>query len=143
MDRFDQQGEAESRPVEPLLYPSGSEAMVWSATTDDASSAPPRPDREASIYMAAWDTASDGMLGRYLDDMRHFDLLSTNEERALCWRIVRLRARTFRALYMSPTTLPALRRLRHRVQQGEIPLNQIVARTEATPSEARRRLAML
>jgi RNA polymerase sigma factor (sigma-70 family) len=41
--------------------------------------------------MAAWDAASEDVLGRYLDDIRRFALLSADEEQALCWRIVQLR----------------------------------------------------
>ena len=135
MDRFDREGEAESELFEPVLYPIGSEAMTWRKTTGGAGGIPAKPDREASKYTAAWDASSDDVLGRYLDDIRRFELLSPDEEQALCWRIFRLRARSFRALYMSPTTLPALLRLRRSVQEGETPLKQIVAQAGTTPSE--------
>jgi len=91
MDRFDQEGEAGSGLFEPVLYPTGSEVTAWRDITGDASGAPPRQEQEASKYVAAWDAASEDVLGRYLDDIRRFDLLSADEEQALCWRIVRLR----------------------------------------------------
>ncbi|MDH3602701.1 MAG: RNA polymerase sigma factor RpoD/SigA [Candidatus Tectomicrobia bacterium] len=74
----------------------------------------------------ASDESSDPLVTRYFHDVQRFALLSHTEERALWGRIDRAHKRARRALYTSPVTLSTFTHLWQQVEQGQLPIADVL-----------------
>jgi RNA polymerase sigma factor (sigma-70 family) len=83
------------------------------------------------------DLEADNLVAQYFGELRHFDLLSWEEETALWQCIEQWKGRARRALYTSPVALPTLTTMWQQVQHRELPLLQVMAQGDATaPDDA-------
>jgi RNA polymerase sigma factor (sigma-70 family) len=89
-------------------------------------------DTTSGRQSKAPDLEADNLVARYFGELRHFDLLSREEETALWQRIEQWKARARRALYTSPVALSTLTTIWEQVQRGELPLHQVIEQVDAT-----------
>lgn len=75
---------------------------------------------------------ADNLVAQYFGELRHFDLLSREEETALWQRIEQWKARVRRALYTSPVALSTLTAIGEQVQRCELPLHQVIEQVDTT-----------
>jgi hypothetical protein len=80
----------------------------------------------------ASDLEADNLVAQYFGELRHFDLLSREEEIALWQRIELWKARARRALYTSPVALSTLTTIWEEVQRCELPLHQVIEQGDST-----------
>lgn len=75
---------------------------------------------------------ADNLVAQYFGELRHFDLLSREEETALWQRIEQWKARARRALYTSPVALSTLTAIGEQVQHCELPLHRVIEQVDTT-----------
>jgi RNA polymerase primary sigma factor len=89
-------------------------------------------DRIFGRHSEAPDLEADHLVAQYFGELRHFDLLSREEETALWQRIERCKVRARRALYTSPVALSTLTTIWDQVQHCELPLHLVLEQVEVT-----------
>jgi RNA polymerase sigma factor (sigma-70 family) len=99
------------------------------------------PDIDAKAK--PFEETDDSLVGRYLEDIRHFSLLSRSEEAVLWRRIECARRRVQRVLIATPVALPTLQRIGPQVQCGEMPLHRIFCKVAATDQQQAEQRAYL
>ncbi len=114
---------ASSDEAHPVVELADDTMPVLTDDYDGASDDSEPDDKEAS---QPYDNASDPSVARYFADVQQYPLLKREEEQALWQCIDHAHERSRRALYMAPSTLPALTQLWRQVENQTLPLSHFI-----------------
>jgi RNA polymerase primary sigma factor len=108
----------------------GSEPDVTAWDERGKTRLPGKNERTLDRQAKASDLEADHLVTQYFGELRHFDLLSWEEEMALWQRIEQWKARARRALYVSPVALLTLTTMWQQVQCGELSWQQVIEQVD-------------